>query len=187
MRNRRVSAALLMAAIVPAGAVVMSAAAAWADPTYQPAQQAVPAAPVEVGYSDQNGHVLPTSGANPLPVAAGGSTGADYSANKPALPNVGANFGSSGPYASYVLIATVAASPMRNNVDIENDSGAQIAIVRDDGTASSGSAPNNASVFALSGGTGTGVQGGAWVSTTFKGRLEIYAPSTSAQVAVMVD
>ena len=60
MRNRRVSAALLLAAAaVPA--------AAWADPTYQPAQQAVPAAPVEVGSSDQNGHVLPVNTSQPLP------------------------------------------------------------------------------------------------------------------------
>ncbi|HEY1794928.1 MAG TPA: hypothetical protein VGG57_02290 [Stellaceae bacterium] len=61
MRHRRVSAALLMAAsIVPA-------AAAWADLNYQPAMQGVPAAPVEVGWSDQSGHVVPASTARPLP------------------------------------------------------------------------------------------------------------------------
>jgi hypothetical protein len=66
MRNRRVSAALLMAAAIVPGA------AAAADPTYQPAVQGVPAAPVEVGSSDQNGHVVPASGANPLPTMAFG-------------------------------------------------------------------------------------------------------------------
>ncbi|MEI1276594.1 hypothetical protein V8G45_27475 [Klebsiella pneumoniae] len=120
-------------------------------------------------------------------VTQGGSTGQDYSANKPTLPYVGAAFGASGPYANYVLIATVPALATRNNVDIENISGAQIVVVRDDGTAGSGAAPNNASVFALGGGSAAGAQGGAWSSQTFKGRLQIYAPSSSAIVSVMVD
>ena len=122
-----------------------------------------------------------------FPVTQAGTTGLDYSANKPTLPNIGANFAASGTYASYVLIATVPASPSRNNVDIENISGAQIAVVRDDGTAASGAAPNNASVFALGGGSAAGAQGGAWSSQTFKGRLQIYAPSSTAIVSVMVD
>ncbi|RQR87744.1 hypothetical protein DIE09_06745 [Burkholderia sp. Bp9010] len=120
-------------------------------------------------------------------VVQAGSTGLDYSANKPTLPNVGAAFGATGPYASYVLVATVPASPTRNNVDIENISGAQIAVVRDDGTAANGAAPNNASAFALGGGSAAGAQGGAWSSQTFKGRLQIYAASSSAIVSVMVD
>jgi hypothetical protein len=123
----------------------------------------------------------------PVAVASAGSAGLDYSANKPALPNVGAAFSAGGPYADYVLIATIPASPSRNNVDIENISGAQIAVVRDDGTAASGTAPNNASVFALGGGSAAGAQGGAWSSTTFKGRLQIYAPAPTAIVSVMVD
>jgi hypothetical protein len=118
---------------------------------------------------------------------AAGSVGSDLSANKPALPAVGQPFAAAGPYASYVLIATVPASPSRNNVDIENISGAQIAVVRDDGTAGSGAAPNNASVFSLVGNSVAGAQGGSWSSTTFKGRLQIYAPSASATVCVMVD
>jgi hypothetical protein len=122
-----------------------------------------------------------------LSVTSAGSTGQDHSPNQPALPNIGTAFGSSGPYANYALIATVPASPTRNNVDIENISGAQIAVVRDDGTASSGAAPANASVFALGGGSAAGAQGGAWSSQTFKGRLQIYAPSSTAIVSVMVD
>ncbi|WP_143016606.1 hypothetical protein [Paraburkholderia phenazinium] len=120
-------------------------------------------------------------------VVSAGSVGQDHSANQPALPVVGQPFAAAGPYASYVLIATVPASPSRNNVDIENTSGAQIAVVRDDGTAASGAAPANASVFALGGGSAAGAQGGAWSSQTFKGRLQIYAPSSTAIVSVMVD
>jgi hypothetical protein len=86
-----------------------------------------------------------------------------------------------------VLVATVAASTTRFNIDVENTSGAQIAIVRDDGTAAGGAAPVNASVFALAGGSSVGAQGGAWSSQTFKGRLQIYAPSSGAIVAVMGD
>lgn len=123
----------------------------------------------------------------PVSSTSTGSAGLDYSSNKPALPNVGAAFAATGPYASYVLVATVPASATRNNVDVENISGAQIAVVRDDGTATTGSAPNNASVFAIGGGIAAGAQGGGWTSQTFKGRLQIYALSSSAIVSVMVD
>ena len=115
------------------------------------------------------------------------STGIDYSANKPAVPAVGANFGSSGPYANYVLIATAPASASRVSIDVDNISGAQIVVLRDDGTAASGAAPNNASVFALSGGSAAGAQGGSWNSRTFTGRVQVYAPTSAAQVAMMQD
>jgi hypothetical protein len=128
-----------------------------------------------------------TPGATNGVVVNNGSAGLDYSANKPALPSIGANFAASGPYASYVLIGTVPASAIRASVDIENTSGARIAIVRDDGTAANGAAPVNTSVFAVEGGAAAGAQGGSWASTTFKGRLQIYALSSSAQVAVMVE
>lgn len=113
--------------------------------------------------------------------------GLDLSANRPTLPNVGAAFAASGPYASYVLIATVPAQAQRNNVEVANLSGAQIAIVRDDGTAANGAAPQNASVFALGGGSAAGAQGGTWSSSTFRGRVQVYAPSSTAIVSVMVD
>lgn len=117
-----------------------------------------------------------------------GSTGQDVSgSNKPTIPNVGAAFAGSGPYASYVLITTVAASSSRVSIDVENNSGAQIVIVRDDGTAATSAPPANASVFPIGGGSGVGSQGGSWISTTFKGRVQIYAPSSAAQVSVMVD
>jgi hypothetical protein len=131
-------------------------------------------------YRDSSGTVV--SG-----VAQAGSNGKDYSVNPPTLPSIGSNFGATGIYANYVLIATVPANPVRMNVDIENTSGAQIVIVRDDGTAAGGAPPLNSSVLALTGGTAVGAQGGSYVSQTFKGRLQIYAPSSSAQVAVFVE
>lgn len=119
-------------------------------------------------------------------VVSAGSTGLDYSVNQPTLPNVGANFAASGPYASYVLLATVPASATRNNIEILNPSGAQIVLVLDDGTRASGSAPANASIVPLGGGSGAGAQGGSWSDQTFKGRVQIYALSASAFVTARV-
>ena len=149
----------------------------------------------ESGGSVLSGFVPLTPGAGPLfvpgnpgHVRQAGTTGVDYSANKPSIPNVGASFGSTGPYANYVLIATVPANAFRNTLDIENTSGAQIAIVRDDGGAATGSTPANASVFALGPGSATvGAQGGSYVSQTFKGRAQIYAPSPTAFVAAFAE
>lgn len=126
---------------------------------------------------------------NPLPVslATSGSTGLDFSTNAPALPLVGNGFGPGGPYANYQLIRTVPASASRSNLDIENNSGAQIAILRDDGTAAIGAAPNAASIFALAGGPGIGSQGGSWSTSSFKGRVQIFAPLATAQVAIFQD
>ena len=129
----------------------------------------------------------PYSSTNPLPVTQTGSTGQDFSANQPTLPNLGAAFGGSGPYAGYVQVKAIAANPARALIDVENNSGAQILVLRDDGTVSTG-ALVNASVFPLAGGAGPGSQGGSWSSTSFKGRIQVYAPSgTSPQVAVFQD
>jgi hypothetical protein len=141
-----------------------------------------------VGCANAGNCAGPASPSNPVPVAPQpafeGSTGRDFSANRPALPNVGANFGGSGPYANYVLIAAAPASASRFSIDIENTSGAQIAIVVDDGTAAAGSSPANASLIVLSGGASIGAQGGSWVSGVEKGRVQVYAPSASAQVTI---
>lgn len=118
----------------------------------------------------------------------GGSNGADYSANTPTLPNVGSNFAASGPYASYVLLKTIPANLTRNCVYVMNTSGVQIAVVTDDGTAASGAAPVNGGVFALAGGSGTGAQGGTTdlQFCAFKGRVQLYAASSGAQVYAQV-
>ena len=117
----------------------------------------------------------------------GGLTVFDYSSNKPTLPNIGANFASSGPYSGYILISTVPASPSRIAIDVENISGSQIAILIDDGTASNGSAPANASVFSLGGGGTVGSQGGSWTSSSERGRIQVFAPSSSAIVSIRVN
>ena len=109
-----------------------------------------------------------------------GSFGQDFSANKPSLPVAGANFGGSGPYASYYLIATIPASQETDCVSVFNTSAAQVAIVRDNGSAATGSALNNASVFVLAAGAN-------YTSTTFKGRIQVYAPASTAQVAVFTE
>ncbi len=172
----------LLAAILALSPIVANAQ------SYRDAEGTVVPGYVLLAGCSPNGFCLGPVGANnPFPIAQSGSIGADHSANQPTLPNIGANFGPTGTYAGYVLIATVAANASRLNIDVENTSGAQIVVVRDDGTAASGSAPNNASVFALAGGSGPGAQGAAWSSQTFKGRLQIYAASSTAQVAVMGD
>jgi hypothetical protein len=118
----------------------------------------------------------------------GGSTGLDFSANKPTIPVVAnATFSSTGIYAGYVLVATVTANTSRSNIDIENISGANIAVIRDDGAAANNAAANNASVFTLSGGLGSGSQGGSWTSATFKGRIQVYAPVSNAVVSIFTD
>ena len=111
----------------------------------------------------------------------------DYSSNQPTLPNVGSNFGASGTYANYVLIITVPKDSSRGTIDVENTSGSQIVIVLDDGKAAVGSPPTNATVFSIAGGAGVGQQGGSWVSNFNQERVQIYAPSASAQVAVRVN
>lgn len=113
-----------------------------------------------------------------------GSVGTDASGNKPTLPNVAADFAASGPYASYTRVAVLDVNTGRASVSIENTSGAQIAVILDDGTAEDAAAPANASVFSLSGGASSGAQGGSWASITEKGRIQIYAPSSGAQVMV---
>lgn len=119
-----------------------------------------------------------------------GSNGTDASANIPALPNIGANFAASGPYASYVLVRTIGANSARNYVEINNTSGGQIVVIRDDGTAAVGAAPINGTIFALAAGAGTAQQGAGWSSQTFRGRLQIYAPTAltgNAYVAAFQD
>ncbi len=148
-----------------------------------------PAGIVSPGIVPESRPGVPYSPSNPLPVSVSnaGSTGLDFSTNAPALPLIGNGFGTSGPYANYLLIRTVPANPGRNNLDIENNSGAQIAILRDDGSAATGSAPNAATIFALAGGAGIGSQGGSWSTASFKGRIQVFAPSATAQVAVFQD
>lgn len=94
-----------------------------------------------------------------------GSTGTDYSANAAAIP-----------IATYVLLATIPATPARAYVEVQNQSAGTIQVVRDDG------AGNNQTTILIAPGSGAGAQGGGWSSATFKGRIRVYG-ATGAQVA----
>ena len=117
----------------------------------------------------------------------GGSAGTNYSANPPSWPNIGANFSASGPYASWYLVATIPALATRFCAEIDNMSAAPILVLRDDGTALSGSAPVNPSAFVLNPKVGAGPEGGSHRSTTFQGRYQVYAASSSAFVSARID
>ena len=115
------------------------------------------------------------SGAAPLYVRSAGSTGLDYSANKPTPPNVGANFAASGPYASYVLVDTLPATPTRAAWHFQNASGLECVLAFDDGTAASGAAPVNASMEPIDPSPrGAAFQGGGEGDSDFKGRIQVY-------------
>ena len=134
---------------------------------------------------------------NGLPTIQAGSVGSDSSSNSAALAggDIGATvgtslFGGTGSFAGYVLVGSVPSNPTRAGLYIENISGQQVVCVRDDGTAAAGAAPANASWFLLGGGTGVPSQGGSWASTTFKGRIQIWAltdPGVTARPTIMQD
>lgn len=130
------------------------------------------------GNSADGGWVGPVP--PPIYSIPGGSIGADFSANAPALPNVGEPFGGTGPYANFVLLAQVPASLYRSAVTVVNQAGANLALVRDDGLAAFNQPPLNASVFPLA-------SGATFQTTSFKGRLSIYGASGGDVVTVMVD
>lgn len=115
-----------------------------------------------------------------------GSTGSDASANKPTLPVLGANFGGTGPFANYVLVATLNLYPSRKQVEVGNATGAQIAVVLDDGTATAGQALATTSAFPLSGGAGPGIQGAGWIDQHFTGRVQVFAPSALTGSAIVL-
>lgn len=75
--------------------------------------------------------------------------GFDFSPNQPAVPNVGANFGASGPYANYVWLKTIPIDTARKNLEIHNNSTSAIVVVLDDGRASAGQAPTGVSMFSV--------------------------------------
>ena len=91
--------------------------------------------------------------------------GQDYSANPATVPLSG-----------YVLIATIPAT-LRGSLEIENQSTDTVQVVRDDGFG------NQLSSIMLAPAPGVGAQGGSWSSTTFRGRVRVYAPSSTDRVA----
>lgn len=103
-----------------------------------------------------DGNGLPVRGTNGLPVAYAGGTGTDYSVNAALVP-----------IAGLVLLTTVPVLATRTHVEVQNQSGASIQLVRDDGAGA-----NQTSIMLGTG--GPGAQGGMWGSYTFKGRVRVY-------------
>ncbi len=91
---------------------------------------------------------------------------ADYSANAAAIP-----------IAGYVLLLTIPANGTRNSVEVQNQSTDTVQLVRDDG------AGDGQTSLMLAPAAAVGGQGGGWSSTTFLGRLRVYAPSSGDRVA----
>ena len=112
----------------------------------------------------------------------------DFSANQPTIPDVGENFGSTGPYANYVLLETVGINSSCVNLEVQNQSVSQIVLVLDDGQAEAGAALTNASIKVLAAAAAAGGAGGVWASQTNKRRIQIYGPSgQTPQVSVFRD
>lgn len=100
-----------------------------------------------------------------------GSTGQDFSANKPAAPGT-------APFNN--LLATVPPTA-RAFIEVQNQSNDVIQLVLDDG------AGNNITYIYLNGGGAVGSAGGDWTSFTFNGRLRVYSGNAASQVAIHQD
>jgi hypothetical protein len=101
------------------------------------------------------------------------------------LPAIGANFAASGPYASYVLLKTIQADGALQELTAQNLSTAVALLILDDGTTASGSVPpaGKATTVALSAAAVAGGPGGVFADK-FQGRVQVYASTSTAQVAV---
>jgi hypothetical protein len=123
----------------------------------------------------------------------GGSTGVNHSVNAPTLPTVGSTFSSGGAFSLWVLVATISANASRHKVTVDNMSGfnataQSILIIRDDGTAASSATMVNPTAFVLNPKSDAGPEGGHWESTTFRGRIQVYAaPSTTPFISASED
>lgn len=102
-----------------------------------------------------------------LPVQGGGTVGVDHSENLPTAPDYGSAF-ASGPYNGWTPISIVPANPNRAQIRVQNDSLFPVAIVLDDGTATTGNPMEDFSVFNLP-------SGGLYIDQTEHGRVQVYA------------
>jgi hypothetical protein len=109
-----------------------------------------------------DGNGAPVTATHGLPVLQAGGTGTDYSVNAATIPMAG-----------LVLLVTIPATATRAYIEIQNQSAAQLQMVRDDGAGA-----NQTSILLASGGA-AGAQGAGWSSATFKGRVRVYGPSGS--------
>jgi hypothetical protein len=101
------------------------------------------------------------------------------------LPAIGANFAASGPYSGYVLLGTVPADGVRQEVSAANLSTSVAVLVLDSGSTPVGSVPaaGAATTVALSAASTAGGPGGVY-QDKFQGRMQIYGATASAQIAV---
>lgn len=155
--NTAISVAAMDVAIHPTGVQPISGAVNINAGTVEVGNVALNAGTADVGTI----HVAGTAD-----VQFGGSVGTDHSANAGA--------------AGGTQLTTVAVNPTRNGIGVQNQSAAQIMLVRDDG------AGNNTTLLYLTGASAAGQQGADWYSQTFKGRLRIYGAAGS-QVACYED
>jgi hypothetical protein len=137
--------------------------------------------PISTPVNDTNGNTVvghltminvagiatPVSALAPEPVIQAGGTPADFSSSAASVPLSG----------GYTLLTTVPVNGNRAAIEVQNQSAGTIQVVRDDGSAGSGTVSS-----ILLAGAGAGLPGGSWASTTFKGRLRIYGAS-GAQVS----
>ena len=118
-----------------------------------------------------------------------GSVGIDHSLNMASLslPVLGASF-TTGALSGYTLAKTINANASRAQIGVENISGVTLALVRDDGSAGTGAALTNASVIMLSPpASGTApVQGASYYDQFFKGRLQLFVPTSALVTTALV-
>lgn len=116
-----------------------------------------------------------------------GSIGVDQSANAPAMPTVGAATFGAAPWATWVLLKTILANPIRNLITVVNMSTQQVLVVRDDGSVTMfGASVVNGSAFIINPLMSTGIQD-AYRSPTFRGALRIFGPSGGLYVSAWED
>lgn len=96
-----------------------------------------------------------------------GTTGTDYSVNAVTVPGT-------------TPLITIPVSATRAFVEIQNQSVANVQLVRDDG------AGNNQTSIIMAPAATAGGQGGGWSSATFKGRIRVFG-AAGAQISAYQD
>ena len=130
---------------------------------------------------------LPVNAGNPMPVLVPGSVVVTATASLPVVSagSTGTAYNSataaSIPISGYSLLLTIPVTAARNYVEVQNQSTDLVQVVRDDG------AGNNQVSIMLASASVSGGQGGGWSSSTFKGRIRVYATNATDQVAAYQD
>jgi len=117
-------------------------------------------APQVDGKAVDSNNPLPVEIAGGIQLVPAGSTGVDYSVNRP-LPPTG------------TPLQTIPADPTRAAIEVINIGSVPVTLVRDDGNG------NNLSIIPLAAADSPTNPGGSWPSTTFRGRLRVYGPANA--------